>query len=340
VTGAAGPLASLAGAAVLVTGGSGLIGRAAVSALVAEGARVTVFDRADVLGSDSLRRSSSAREERTSRIETTAVAPVTFIAGDVTEQAAVRSAVTDMDAVVHLGGYAGLGMADAVETYRVNTIGTFTVLAEAAAAGVRKIVYASSINANGYPLGSDEVLPPVFPYDEDAAPHISDEYSLSKLAGEDAARMVAARWGVSITGLRFPLVRDITVDGGRVFGAHVRAALAGDPRRQAAEGWSYLDVSDAGRSIVAALLGETPPAPGILVAAPLTYLTTPTEEALDLFARSVPRRPIAGRGVGLYLDRSREMLGFEASVLLDEVAPDQLVDLAAVDPSAEGEVRA
>ena len=319
MTGAAGPLASLDGAAVLVTGGSGLIGRAAVSALLAEGARVTVFDRADAPGSE--------RES------------VTFIAGDVTEQAAVRSAVADMDAVVHLGGYAGLGMADAVETYRVNTIGTFTVLAEAAAAGVRKIVYASSINANGYPLGSDEVLPPLFPYDEDAEPHISDEYSLSKLAGEDAARMVAARWGVSVTGLRFPLVRDITADGGRVFGAHLRAALAGDPRRQAAEGWSYLDVSDAGRSIVAALLGDTPPAPGILVAAPLTYLTTPTEEALDLFARSVPRRPIAGRGVGLDLGRSHELLGFEASVLLDEVAPDQLVDLTAVDPGAEGEAR-
>lgn len=314
----AGPLSSLDGAAVLVTGGSGLIGRAAVAALLAEGARVTIFDRADAADAGL------------------PAASTTVITGDVTDPASVRAAVEGMDAVVHLGGYAGLGMADAVETYRVNTIGTFTVLAEAAAAGVRKIVYASSINANGYPLGSDEVLPPVFPYDEDASPHISDEYSLSKQAGEDAAGMVAAHWGVSITGLRFPLVRDITVDGGRVFGAHLRASLSGDPRRQAAEGWSYLDVWDAGLSIVAALLHDTPAAPGILVAAPLTYLTTPTEEALDLFASAVVRRPILGRGVGLELRRSRELLGFEATVLLDDVAPEQLVDLSSFKPAGEG----
>lgn len=312
-----GPLASLDGAAVLVTGGSGLIGQAAVAALLAEGARVTVFDRADASDAGL------------------PAAPITVIGGDVTDQAAVRSALQGMDAVVHLGGYAGLGMADSVETYRVNAVGTFTVLAEAAAAGVRKIVYASSINANGYPLGSDEVLPPVFPFDEDAVPRISDEYSLSKQAGEHAALMVASQGDVSITGLRFPLVRDIRADGGRAFGAHLRAALGSDPRRQAAEGWSYLDVSDAGRSIVAALLHETPAAPGILVAAPLTYLTTPTEEVLDVFAASVVRRPIAGRGVGLELRRSRELLGFEASVLLDDVAPEQLVDLASFEPSGK-----
>lgn len=100
--------------------------------------------------------------------------------------------------------------------------------------------------------------------------------------------MVATRWGVSITGLRYPLVRDITRDGGRFFGEHVRSALEADPRRQAAEGFSYLDVSDAARATVAALLVETPAAPGILVAAPLTYLSNPTDEALQLVAPPSP----------------------------------------------------
>ena len=311
----AGPLASLDGASILVTGGLGLIGRATVAALLHEGARVTIFDRQDA--ADAADPAASG-------------ARVTVIGGDVTRAEAVRAAVDGVDAVVHLGGYAGLGMADAVETYRVNTVGTFTVVAEAAAAGVRKIVYASSINANGYPLGSEKVLPSVFPYDEDAPASISDEYSLSKQASEDAARMVATRWGVSITGLRYPLVRDITRDGGRFFGEHVRSALEADPRRQAAEGFSYLDVSDAARATVAALLVETPAAPGILVAAPLTYLSTPTDEALQLVAPSVARAAIAGRGVGLDLRRSRELLGFEAGVLLDDIAPEQLVDLAGV----------
>jgi len=303
-------LTDLAGAAVVVTGGSGLIGRAAVAALVARGAEVTVLDRA-----------------QTAELPA-APPPLRFVPGDVTDATVVRAALRGSDAVVHLGGYAGLGMAGAVETYRVNTMGTFTVLTEAAAAGVRKVVYASSINANGFPLGSAGAMPPRFPYDETAPPLISDEYSLSKQAGEDAARMVHASTGLALTGLRFPLVRDITEDGGRTFGAHVRAALRDDPRRQAAEGFSYLDVADAGRSVIAALLHDTPPAPGVLVAAPRTYLRSSTHEALELFAPDVPAQPLPGRAVGLDLSLASRLLGFAARVLLDDVAPEQLVDAA------------
>ncbi|MCJ1701662.1 NAD(P)-dependent oxidoreductase [Rathayibacter festucae] len=297
-------LTTLDGARILVTGGCGLIGWPTVAALQAEGAVVTVLDR---VASD---------------------ADVRSIVGDVTDPAVLTEAVAGQDAVVHLGGYAGLGMADAVETYRVNAVGSFAVFAAAAAAGVAKVVYASSINANGYPLGAEQVLPPVFPYSEDVQPRISDEYSLSKLVTEDAARMAHATWGLSLTGLRYPLVRDITVDGGRVFGAHLRAVLAADPRRQAAEGWSYLDAADSARAVLAALLHETPPAPGILVAAPLTYLRGSTADALDAVAPDVPRGRLEGRAVGLDLTRSRELLGFEVRVLLDDIAPQELADVA------------
>ncbi|PPG52536.1 NAD(P)-dependent oxidoreductase [Rathayibacter sp. AY2B7] len=299
-------LTALDGARVLVTGGRGLIGRPTVAALLAEGAVVTVLDRSDA-GADPA---------------------VRTVVGDVTDEAVLAEALSGQHAVVHLGGYAGLGMADAVETYRVNAVGTFAVLAASAAAGVAKVVYASSINANGYPLGAEQALPPVFPYSEDAAPRISDEYSLSKLASEDAARMAHATWGLELTGLRFPLVRDITLDGGRRFGEHLRTAIAADPRRQAAEGFSYLDAADAARSVLAALLHDTPPAPGILVAAPLTYLRGDTAAALDAIAPGVPRGELPGRSVGLDLTRSRELLGFEAAVLLDDVAPDQLAEVA------------
>jgi nucleoside-diphosphate-sugar epimerase len=305
-------LPSLTGRRVVVTGGAGLIGRAAVAAIVSNGGTVTVFDRPEAEHTDA--RYAPGGD-------------VTFVGGDITDVSAVRSTLEGADAVVHLAGYAGLGMADAAETYRVNTVGTFIVLSEAGAAGLAKAVYASSINASGYPLGGS-AMPPSFPYNEQAPPEIADWYSLSKQAGEDAARMVHARWGIPITGLRFPLVRDITEDGGATFGRHLRAAMAADPRRQAAEGWSYLDVSDAGRSIVAALLSDTPPAPGILVAAPRTYLSTSTNDALDLFTPTVPHAPIAGRDVALDLGLAERWLHFAATVFLDDVAPSELVDVA------------
>jgi nucleoside-diphosphate-sugar epimerase len=292
------PLSTLDNSRILITGGAGLIGRASAASLTRAGAQVSIFDRPH---------------------------------GDVTDSAAVRAALAGMDAVVHLGGYAGLGMADAAETYRVNAVGTFIVLAEAAHAGLTKAVYASSINANGYPLNPAGVMPRTFPYDELLPPSIADEYSLSKQASESAAEMVHARWGLEVTGLRFPLTRDITEDQGHTFGQHIRKAMATDPRRQAAEGWSYLDVSDAARAIELALVQDTPPSPGLLVAAPVTYLSTPTDSALARFAADAERRHIAGRNVALDLSAAKRLLNFQAAVLLDDVAPAELVDALAVE---------
>jgi len=304
------PLAQLAGVRILVTGGSGLIGRATVNHLHSLGAEVTVFDlaiRPDV---------GFAKQ----------------IEGDVTDQTAVRAAVHGADAVVHLAGVAGAGIADPAKTYATNTIGTFLVLIESARAGMSKVVFASSINANGYPLNTDAVAPPSFPYDESLVPKIGDWYSLSKLANEDAAKMVNARWGLPVTGLRFPLVRDITSDGGQRFGRHIRDAIRTDPRRQACEGFSYLDVSDAARALVAALTHETPAAPGILVAAPRTYLSNPTPEALQHFLPGVAvQGQLQGRAVGLDLRRADRTLAFRAQVLLEDVAEDQLIDLFTLD---------
>lgn len=306
-------LACIEGARILVTGGAGIIGRPTVAHLAELGAQVSVLD---LPGTHEL------------MLRALPESAFTFVAGDICDPASVDRAVSGMDAVVHLGGIPGLGLADHVETYRVNTVGTFVVMTAAARAGVAKIVYASSINANGIPLGTQGTRPARIPYNEDLPADITDWYSLSKLANEDAARMVARRWGTSVTGLRFPLVRDISADNGLIFGRHLRDAMAQDPQRQAAEGWSYLHDHDAARSVAAALTSETPPAPGILVAAPLTYLRNSTQEAASRYLPQVPFEGLAGRAVGLDLRRAQEQLGFVAGTLLDDVAPAELIDIA------------
>lgn len=301
-----GALPQLSGARVLVTGGDGLIGAAVVSHLIADGAEVTVLDRE------------------------AAAAPVTGVrrlTGSVTDRAVVADAVAGQDAVVHLAGRAGLDRGGPADIYTDNALGTFLVLQASADAAVRKVVYASSINAFGLPLNARPVLPSRYPWDEDEPADIGDAYSLSKQANEAAALMFARRAGLSLTGLRYPLVRDIREDGGRVFGRHIRAALREDPRRQACEGWTYLDVRDAAAATAAALTHETPAAPGILVAAPRTYLRQSTAQALARHAPAVPSVDIAGRDVPVRLDRARELLEFEASVFLEDVDPDLLADL-------------
>ncbi len=286
----------LDGSRIVVTGAAGLIGRATVAHLVAAGALVTGFDLAPEAPMDG----------------------IAWAVGDITDEGALRAALAGADAVVHLGGIAGMDVTDDISTYRINTVGTYAVFSIAASLGVQKVVYASSINASGLPLG--RLKPPThLPYDETEPTAFGDSYSLSKDANEQAARMAHATWGLELTGLRFPLVRDITLDGGTRFAAHVRAALDEQAVRQAYEGWSYLDVTDAARAIEAALLRSTPAAPGILVAAPLTYLSDDTTAAAAAVIPDVPVQGLSGREVGLDLTRAREQLGFEATVAFEDV---------------------
>lgn len=286
----------LDGSRIVVTGAAGLIGRATVAHLVAAGALVTGFDLAPEAPMDG----------------------IAWAVGDITDEGALRAALAGADAVVHLGGIAGMDVTDDISTYRINTVGTYAVFSIAASLGVQKVVYASSINASGLPLG--RLKPPThLPYDETEPTAFGDSYSLSKDANEQAARMAHATWGLELTGLRFPLVRDITLDGGTRFAAHVRAALDEQAVRQAYEGWSYLDVTDAARAIEAALLRSTPAAPGILVAAPLTYLSDDTTAAAAVVSSDVPVQGLSGREVGLDLTRAREQLGFEATVAFEDV---------------------
>jgi nucleoside-diphosphate-sugar epimerase len=301
----------VAGHHILVTGGHGLIGRA-VTALLAElGARITVYDLG---GPDAADRAVGGGAEA-------------HVTGSVTDVETLRTTIAGHDAVVHLAGLAGLDGGTPEEIYTANALGTFLVMETAGRAGVGKLVYASSINASGLPLNPHPVLPRQYPWDEDEPVDIADPYSLSKEANEAAARALSRRHGMALTGLRYPLVRDITEDEGTVFARHIRRALRADPRRQACEGWTYLDVRDAATATAAALTHQTPAAPGILVAAPRTYLRQPTEEALHRFAPDVPRRPVPGRDVPVALHRAAAQLDFKATTALEDINPDLLADL-------------
>jgi nucleoside-diphosphate-sugar epimerase len=117
---------------VLVTGASGLIGRRLVPRLLRENVAVTAFVRRpgafDVAG------------------EGLTVAP-----GAVEDRIAVEHAVAGCDAVVHLANASGV--VDEEQVHAVNVGGTEHVLAACGAAGVRRIVFTSTISATRERLG-------------------------------------------------------------------------------------------------------------------------------------------------------------------------------------------
>ena len=270
---------------VLVTGAGGVIGRRTVEHLLAAGAEVTAL----------------APDERYR-----APAPARTVTVDATNEAGAAAAVKGCDAVVHLAALAHPSLGTPREVFANNVVSTFTVLAQAAEAGVRRVVIASSINAYGVPFNPHGPLPAYFPLDEDLPADIADAYSLSKRVDELSAAAAARAWGLEVVAFRFPLVKE--PEELRA----IAAAVAGDPATMMRTGWSYLAVADAARAIGAALRASLTGAHVVGLSAADTILPIPTEELLDTYAPEVPRRRrFDGQETLIDTTRARELLGFE-----------------------------
>src|SRR6266540_2832045 len=87
---------------------------------------------------------------------------VELLTGSITDLAAMRTACTDVDAILHLGGISVEGpWSDILD---VNIHGTYVVLEAARAAGVPRVILASSNHAVGFhPLDGTPVPDHRFP---------------------------------------------------------------------------------------------------------------------------------------------------------------------------------
>jgi nucleoside-diphosphate-sugar epimerase len=268
---------------VLVTGAAGGIGHETVRDLVAHGSAVTALDIAGTLPPEADR----------------------HVHGDAGDPTVVGAALADVDAVVHLAAIPHPSLGTPEHVYRTNVTATFTVLATAGEAGVRRAVIASSINASGIPFNPHDIAPAYYPIDEDLPVDIADAYSLSKNADERTAAMAHRTWGIDVVALRFPLTKDEPTL------REVAAVTARDPAHTVREGWSYLDVRDAARAIRLALVVELAGAHVVGLGAEDTLLDADTEVLLGRWAPGVPhRRPMPGRTAAVDVTRARELLGF------------------------------
>ncbi|MEU0565078.1 NAD(P)-dependent oxidoreductase [Nonomuraea sp. NPDC005983] len=272
---------------ILVTGASGLIGRAVLAHCAQQGVPVTalVMDDPGDLKADRV------------------------VVGDAGDPQVVRLALRDVEAVIHLAAIPSPTDHPPLEVYGNNTRATFTVLQEAGRAGVRRAVTASSLCVLGLPFSPHPVAPVYVPVDELHPLQIADPYGLSKEADEATARMAARLFGMTVVALRLPFVGD---PGDRL---HDRAAeFAADPSDGARELWAYLDSRDAARAFWLSITRPLTGASVMFVAAPDTLALQPTEDLLDRYFPGLPRRSVLpGRAVPLDLTFARLVLGFEAA---------------------------
>ncbi len=176
---------------ILLTGGAGSVGKAAMARLVANGHAVRVIGRRPGLE----------------------MAGAEYRVCDITDYAALAEQTAGQDAIVHLAAVPSPGGAASEELFRINAAGTFNVFQAAAEAGIRRVVQASSINALGLFYGIEDVSPHYFPMDEDHPCVTTDAYSFSKTIVEEIGRYFWRREGISSVALRLPWVAPVGARG-------------------------------------------------------------------------------------------------------------------------------
>ncbi|MGZ8414609.1 MAG: NAD-dependent epimerase/dehydratase family protein [Gemmatirosa sp.] len=171
---------------VLVTGGAGYVGSPLVSHLLARGHAVHVLDSL-LHGGESL-------------LPMWANPHFSFTKADVRDRAAVRAALADVDAVVHLAAIVGdpACARQPAEAEAVNLDASRALVAEASHAGVQRFVFASTCSNYGRMPDPDQLA------DEDTALHPISLYAETKVAVE--RHLAEHANGMATTALRFATV--------------------------------------------------------------------------------------------------------------------------------------
>jgi dTDP-L-rhamnose 4-epimerase len=257
---------------VLLTGGAGFIGRPTAQALRRAGIEVSVFD--------------CALDPR----------------DDITDLDRVCAAVRGCHVVVHLAAKVGLGIdiGDIDDYVRTNDLGTAIVLRAAAVAGVRRLVYASSMVVYGEgayecpqhgpiappprtpadlsagrfdprcPICQDDLIPGLMP--ESAPLDPRSTYAATKVHGEHLAGSWARETNASVAALRFHNVYGPGLPSDTPYAgvaALFRSRLMhGEPPLVYEDGRqrrNFVHVDDVAEAVVAATTADLPPGAGTAV---------------------------------------------------------------------------
>ena len=203
----------------LITGCTGFIGSHLLAALLEAGQHVTGLDDF-----------SSGKQENLdavlAQVGEQSWARFRLIKGDIRDASACRDACRDTDIVVHLAAMVSvpLSLQEPDRCQSINVDGFLSVLDAARAAGVQRIVYASSSAVYGdsseMPLREDGVVQPTSPY------------GASKLADESHAQAFSRDSGIATVGLRYFNVFGPRQDADGGYAAVIPKWIAASLRRE------------------------------------------------------------------------------------------------------------
>jgi nucleoside-diphosphate-sugar epimerase len=239
---------------VLVTGGSGVIGRYVIWELVNAHHKVTN------IGRSSVDRSISS--------------VCLHLRGDITNAGDVYQAIclSKAEAVIHLGAWSNFGIVPDTRTYAENVSGTFNIFQACADVGIKRVISASS----GQVYGLAKFPPHYVPMDEEHELRPVNCYALSKIAGERAAEYFIQNHGLTILSFRFMGVRIPAQLGSEI------DELKRDPKSGTFLLWTRTDARDA--AVACRLAIEKPEVPSGVYNITGAEVVLP-EPSLDLVKR-------------------------------------------------------
>lgn len=317
---------------VLVTGGAGFIGSNLVGSLVSSGARVRVLDD---LSTGSLENLAGLGGD------------IDFVEADVRSRAAVARAVAGAEVVYHLAALPSVArsIADPLTTNAVNVDGTLNVLVESVAAGVRRVVFASSSSIYG------DVAE--LPKHEDMLPASRSPYAVSKLAGEAYCRAFARSYPIETVALRFFNVfgprQDPASEYAAVIPRFITRILAGLPPEIFGDGTQSRDFTYIGNAVQACrLAAEAGPAAvgetvnvGCNQRISLLELLARIERLLGRRVEPVfgPPRPGDVRDSQASIEKARRLLGYRPETTMADGLAETVswfVARSSANPSVQG----
>ncbi len=275
---------------VIVTGGSGKLGRACVADLLNHGHEVINID-------------AVAPRER--------LCP--FVAADLADFGQAFEAIAGVDdrpglagvadaAIVHLAAIPAPGLQPNAVIFKTNSAISYNVFEAARRLGIRNIVWASSETVLGLPFDQP---PASVPVDENCEPRPNTAYSLGKYLDEQMAGQFC-RWDpqLKMVGLRFSNVME-PQDYARFAGFQADAAL------RKWNLWGYIDARDGAQAVRKALDYQGKGVEIFIIANADTVMERPIAALMAEIFPTVPIKPGTGpHDTLLSIDKARRLLGF------------------------------
>ncbi|MBC7368673.1 MAG: NAD(P)-dependent oxidoreductase [Undibacterium sp.] len=282
---------------ILFTGGSGKAGRHVLPWLARQGYEVLNFD-----------------------LKPSEHVSIPNLCGDITDAGQVFNAMTShfgfagyergqppapVDAVVHFAAVPRVLLNPDNETFRVNVMGTYTIIEAAMKLGIRKVIIASSETTYGVCFAEGDKDYQAFPLEEDYDSDPMDSYGLSKVINEKTARAFAERFKADIYALRI----------GNVIEPHDYTRFPGfmaNPLARKRNAWSYIDARDLGQIVHRCIQKD---GLGYQVFNAVNDTITAQEPTAEFLQKVCPRtphrRPLVGQEAPISNRKIRDVLGFK-----------------------------